>query len=138
MFTIGSKCRYGILAVLTLAEHHGGGLLQIKDIAASRDIPSQYLGQICNLLVKADIIRSVRGKRGGYELARDPSRITVLELVEVLDGEIQLTSRDAQLDDVLRELFASAEQKLRDTFQVSLADLLRSRESKNRILTYEI
>lgn len=138
MLTIGSKSKYGILAVLSLAENHGRGLLQIKDVSSRNNIPTQYLGQIFNLLVKADIITGVRGKNGGYKLSRLPSRITVLEIIELLEGGIEFVEKDGFADDAVNELFHLAEEKLREVFKVSLDDLLSLQQSKKHILMFDI
>ncbi len=137
MLTISSKSRYGLQAVLSLAEHHGQGLLQIKDISRRNNIPPQYLGQIFNQLVKADIIRSVRGKSGGYRLARPPADIRVIEILEVLEGDLDLAG-DGENTDAIHELLHQAQQALRSTFSLSLADLLARQEKKKQVLTFDI
>ena len=76
------------MAVLSLADHYRQGLMQIKEISALNNIPHQYLVQIFNILGKADIIKSVRGKNGGYQLSRPPSDISVLEIIELLYSEL--------------------------------------------------
>ena len=138
MLTISSKSRYGILAALSLAGHYGQGLMQIKDISAQNSIPLQYLAQIFNLLVKADIIQSVRGKNGGYKLSRSPSAITVLEILEVLEGGIELVAKENIADDAIQELLSRAELKLREVFNVSLGDLLARQLEKKHILLFDI
>jgi len=138
MLSINSKSRYGLLATLSLAEHYGQGLLQIKDISNQRNIPLQYLGQIFNLLVKTDIISSVRGKYGGYKLSRSPSVITALEVLEVLEGGIELVEKENVTDDSIQELLYLAESKLREVFNVSLADLLSRQQEKEHILLFDI
>ena len=138
MLSISSKSKYGLIATLTLAEHHGQGLLQIKDIAQQNNIPLQFLGQIFNLLVKADVINSVRGKNGGYKLSRSPSDISVLEILEVLEGEIELVENKSITDDVLQDLLGLAESKLREVFNVSLDELLSRQREKKHILSYDI
>jgi Rrf2 family protein len=138
MLTISSKSKYGILATLSLAKHSGQGLMQIKDISSQNNIPLQYLAQIFSLLVKADIIKSVRGKNGGYKLSRSPSLITVLEILEVLEGGIELVENENVSDDVIHELFYLAESKLREVFNVSLADLLSRQLEKKHILQFDI
>jgi len=138
MLSINSKSRYGLLATLSLAEHYGQGLLQIKDISNQKNIPLQYLGQIFNLLVKADIINSVRGKNGGYKLSRNPSVITVLQIIEVLEGGIELVEKENVTDDAIQELLHLAESKLREVFNVSLADLLSRQQEKEHILLFDI
>ena len=138
MLTLNSKSRYGLLATLALAEHHGRGLMQIKDISRRHAIPVQYLAQIFSLLVKADLIRSVRGKNGGYRLSRNPASITVLEILEVLEGGISLTGPDDPADDAVHDLLVQAEQQLRKVFDISLADLLGRHLEKQHILMFNI
>ena len=138
MLTISSKSRYGILATLSLAGHYERGLMQIKDISGQNSIPLQYLAQIFNLLVKADIIQSVRGKNGGYKLSRSPSAITVLEILEVLEGGIELVAKENIADDAIQELLSRAELKLREVFNVSLGDLLARQLEKKHILLFDI
>ena len=140
MLTIGSKSKYGILAVLSLARNHEQGLLQIKDISSQNTIPNQYLGQIFNLLVKADIITSVRGKNGGYKLSRPPSDISILEIIELLEGGIEFVEKQGTSlsDDAVNELFHRAESQLRKVFNISLEDLLSLQQSKKQILMFDI
>ncbi len=137
MLTISSKSRYGLRAALSLAGHHGQGLLQIREISRRNNIPLQYLGQIFNRLVKADIIRSVRGKSGGYSLSRPPSEISVLEILEVLEGGPDLAG-DEDSNDAIHDLLRQAEQALRRSLDVSLADLLARQEKKNQVLMFDI
>ena len=138
MFSFSRKSRYGLLATLTLAEHYGQGLLQIKDISRQQNIPLQYLGQIFNLLVKADIIKSVRGKNGGYQLSRTPLIITALEILEILEGGIELVEKENITDDAIQELLHLTESKIREVFNVSLADLLTRQQKKEHILLFDI
>ncbi|OGG94735.1 MAG: hypothetical protein A2527_05930 [Candidatus Lambdaproteobacteria bacterium RIFOXYD2_FULL_50_16] len=123
MLSISSKCRYGILAVLALGENHGGGLMQIKDIATAKNVPRQYLEQIFNRLVNAGIVNSVRGKKGGYRLAHSPEKITIFDLVEVLEGGVQLVGIN-EPQDAVSELFGRAQVSLKKTFEITLADLI--------------
>jgi Rrf2 family protein len=138
MLSFSSKSKYGLLATLSLAEHYGQGLLQMKDISRQQNIPLQYLGQIFNLLVKADIIKSVRGKNGGYQLSRTPSLITALEILEILEGGIELVEKENITDDAIQELLHLTESKIREVFNVSLADLLTRQQKKEHILLFDI
>jgi len=138
MLTISSKSRYGIAALLALAEFYNSGLLQIKDIASRCDIPHQYLEQIFNRLGKAGILKSTRGKKGGYELAKPPENITVLEIVNALEGDIEFVPKSDNTNDVIGELFQEAEDKLRKVLSVSLADLVSKQESLQENVIYNI
>lgn len=125
------------MAALSLAEHYGQGLMQIKDISSQNNIPVQYLAQIFSQLVKSEIIKSVRGKNGGYELARPPAKITVFEILELLEGGFELSSENIH-DDTLNVLLSTAAAKLKEVFQITLADLLSQREAQKNIIHFDI
>ena len=138
MLTISSKSRYGIAALLALAEFYNSGLLQIKDIASRCDIPHQYLEQIFNILGKTGMIKSTRGKKGGYELAKPPEQITVLQIVNSLEGDIEFVSKSDSSNDVIVELFKEAENNLKNILSVSLADLVSKQQSLEKNIIYDI
>ena len=138
MLTISNKTRYGITALLALAEFHGSGLLQIKDIASRCDIPHQFLEQIFNRLGKAGIIKSTRGKNGGYELAKPPGLITVLDIVNGLEGDIEFVAKTHETNDVIVELFQEAEKKLEEILSVNLAQLVAKQQTLNQNVIYNI
>ena len=79
-----------VRGVICLAEHHGEGPIRIADICRERDLRKEYLSKIFGSLARADLITPVRGKGGGYMLAREPSEITVLEVIEAVEGPIVL------------------------------------------------
>jgi len=138
MLTISNKSRYGIAALLALAEFYNSGLLQIKDIASRCDIPHQFLEQIFNRLGKAGIIKSTRGKNGGYELARPPGQITILHIVTALEGEIEFLSKTDEKNDAIVELFQEAETNLKQVFSVSLAVLVAKQQTLRKNVIYDI
>ena len=138
MLTISSKSRYGIAALLALAEFYNSGLLQIKDIASRCDIPHQYLEQIFNIIGKTGMIKSTRGKKGGYELAKPPEQITVLQIVNSLEGDIEFVPKSDSSNDVIVELFKEAENNLKNILSVSLADLVSKQQSLQKNIIYDI
>ena len=75
---------------MVLAKHYGNGPTTLKTICAARDLPKQYLVKLFSLLAKADIITAIRGKRGGYVLSRGPDDVTLLEVIEAIEGPIAL------------------------------------------------
>lgn len=86
---LSAKVQYGIVALIELAAIHGqGGVLQVAEIAQRQSIPDRYLEQMLTSLRRAGILRSIRGPRGGYQLARTPAEVTVLEVVAALEGEM--------------------------------------------------
>jgi Rrf2 family protein len=136
--TISNKSRYGIAALLALAEFYNSGLLQIKDIASRCDIPHQFLEQIFNRLVKAEILKSTRGKNGGYQLAQPPEQITVLHIVNALEGNIAFVSKSDEQQDVIVELFHEAEMNLKKILSVSLAVLVAKQQTLRGNVIYDI
>ncbi|MGB3649140.1 MAG: Rrf2 family transcriptional regulator [Desulfobulbales bacterium] len=138
MLTISNKSRYGITALLALAEFYNSGLLPIKDIASRCDIPHQFLEQIFNRLGKAGIIKSTRGKNGGYELAKPPEQISVLHIVNALEGDIEFVSKSEDKNDVIVELFHEAEKKLQNILSISLAALVAKQQTLRKNVIYDI
>ena len=91
MLSITTKSPYAIRAMTELARvggAGGGAPVPIGELARRRDIPVQFLEQLFAVLRRAGVLRSQRGVKGGYAFARDPSDITVLEIVELLDGPL--------------------------------------------------
>jgi Rrf2 family transcriptional regulator, cysteine metabolism repressor len=86
MLSITTKSPYALQALAELGRLGGSGPVPIGELARRREIPVQFLEQLFAVLRRAGILRSQRGVKGGYSFARDPSQITVLELVELLDG----------------------------------------------------
>jgi Rrf2 family protein len=79
---------YGAHAVIELARQYGGGPIQCAEIAARQKIPEAYLDQLLASLRRAGIVRSVRGPHGGHELAHDPHRLTLGDVVTALEGPV--------------------------------------------------
>lgn len=77
---------YALLAVGYLAQHMDEGIILSQDIAKKYNIPLEYLLKILQQLVRANILRSKRGPRGGFNLARTPKKVTLLEVIEAVEG----------------------------------------------------
>lgn len=83
---VSQKLDYACRALLHLAEAHAGGaVLRADDIAAAEKIPVSFLAQILNELKRGDFVTSRRGKTGGWRLQREPSQISLLQVVETLE-----------------------------------------------------
>jgi Rrf2 family protein len=89
---ISTRSRYGLRLMLDLAEHHGEGPIFLKDIARRQDISVKYLSQIIMPLKARGLVNSFRGAHGGYVLPRLPEAITLREIVEALEGELELVA----------------------------------------------
>jgi len=83
---VSKKFRYGLRAMVALAAYYRLGPLSARTIAKVESIPLQYLEQIFNLLKKEGFVKTVRGSKGGYLLSRDPSRIRVSHIMDLLDA----------------------------------------------------
>lgn len=79
---------YALLAVGYIAKHQGDGVVLSQDISKQYDIPLEYLLKILQQLVRANVLRSKRGPRGGFSLAKAPNKITMLEVIEAVDGPL--------------------------------------------------
>ena len=88
MISITTKSPYAIKALAELGRVGGDAPVPIGELARRRDIPMQFLEQLFAVLRRAGLLRSQRGVKGGYSFAREPSSITVLEVVELLDGPV--------------------------------------------------
>ena len=88
MISITSKSPYAVLALAELGRSAGAGPVPIGELARRRGVPVQFLEQLFAVLRRAGILSSQRGVKGGYSFARDPARVSVLEVVELLDGPL--------------------------------------------------
>ena len=85
---VSKRGQYGMRALCHLAETHGSGVVQIREIARKESIPAKFLEGILLELKHAGIVRARRGIDGGYELARDPAEIMLGQVMRVLDGPL--------------------------------------------------
>jgi len=109
-----------VRGVVVLAKYYGEGPTTLKVICAARDLPKQYLVKLFSLLAKANIITAIRGKRGGYILSRDPEDITLLEVIEAIEGPIALNfcqhtpPKCDELDCPMRPLWSELQELIRE------------------------
>ena len=85
---ISAREQYGLRAMVELARHHDQGPLSLSEVAQAQDLSLSYLEQIVMPLRRAGLLRSVRGARGGYLLARSPKGVTVGDVIRALEGSI--------------------------------------------------
>ncbi len=79
---------YGVLGLMNLARRAPGEMAMIEEVSRMEKIPGSFLAKIFQHLVKAGLVRSNRGAHGGFALARNPAQITVLEIIEAIEGKI--------------------------------------------------
>jgi Rrf2 family transcriptional regulator, cysteine metabolism repressor len=143
---LSSRVRYSLLALLELARHHEQeDFLQIDQIAASHQIPERYLAQLLMGLRRCGLVRSQRGAKGGYLLAKSPWQITVGEVLACLEGSKYLkpeaqtgfaTPESAAIDEVWQEATTAALKVLQ---RHTLQDLCDKRdENQQSNITYQI
>lgn len=81
---------YAIRTVLELSHHSSDTLLATKQIAAAQSIPEVYLTKIVQMLVRAGILETIRGAKGGVRLLKDPDHLSFREVIEAVEGPIYL------------------------------------------------
>lgn len=87
---LSTKGRYGVKAMVDLAIHYGNSPVSIKTISERQSISEYYLEQLFSPLRKAELIKSIRGAHGGYVLNREPKDITVADVMNVLEGPVEI------------------------------------------------
>jgi Rrf2 family protein len=110
MLSITTKSPYAVSALIELHQQGGNDPVPIAELARRRGIPVQFLEQLFATLRRAGILRSQRGVKGGYNFARPAAEVTVLEVVELLDGPLGRGAEGVFADAVaaVREVLASS------------------------------
>lgn len=88
---LSTKGRYGVKAMVELAINYGGEPISIKVISEKQNISEYYLEQLFSPLRKAGLVKSIRGAQGGYVLNRAPGEITVADIMNVLEGPVEIS-----------------------------------------------
>jgi Rrf2 family transcriptional regulator, cysteine metabolism repressor len=133
-----AKSEYGLLAVIDLACTYGSGPVSARQIAERRGIPARFLEQLFVSLRRAGIVTAVRGARGGFTLTRPPSEITVLDVVEALEGPLQASVCDQERETscnmsgacAAAAVWTRATRALRDVFVNTTLDSLAGTQEK--------
>lgn len=120
MAILSTKGVYGLAAILQIAKASEVTPISIKEIAERTGISKNYLEQILNTLRNEKLVCSIKGKNGGYHLAKDPSEITFAELFTALEKDLRMTSLEVK-DPNLRTFFERYDEKLRALFNVPLS-----------------
>jgi len=93
---VSLRATYGIMAAVDLAMQTGTAPVQAKSIARRQAIPSRFLEQVLHAMKKAGLVASQRGAQGGYVLSRKPSEVSVVEILEALDGPLLSLSQNGR------------------------------------------
>lgn len=133
-----AKSEYGVLAVVDLAVSASAGPVSAREIAERRAIPPRFLEQLLVSLRRAGIVSAVRGARGGFTLTRPSEEISVLDVVEALEGPLTSNVCDTERGEVCGQagacaaapVWARATAALRDVFQSTSIGELAGQQSK--------
>jgi Rrf2 family transcriptional regulator, iron-sulfur cluster assembly transcription factor len=128
---------YGVLGLMNLARRSPGQMVLLDEVSRTERIPKSFLAKIFQDLVKAGLVRSIRGAHGGFALVKDPAEISVLEVIEAIEGKI-IFQRCRQLKPdcehtegcALCGLFEQAQDGVKDVLvRTTLVDLIRQQET---------
>jgi Rrf2 family protein len=139
---ISAKTEYACIAVLELAARRASGEpVRIRDIAEAHGVPSRFLVQILLQLKSAGLVVSVRGAAGGYQLARDPEEITLLDVMNTVDaqrGQLQTSAtRATPTTRALQRAWKAVAAKERELLaSVTFADLARQLQTAQEEMYY--
>lgn len=134
---LSSRTRYGMRAILELALEYGNAPLQIKTIAQREDISNKYLEQLIAMLKSAGLVRSIRGPRGGYLLAKPPAEIQLKDVFTTLEGPM-ISAECIEhpefcprcMDCVTRDIWQDLQNAINGVLEsVTLADLVEKTKS---------
>lgn len=136
---LSTKGRYGLRAMVDLAERFGEGPVLVRSIAERQDISSKYLHALLASLKSAKLVRSVRGSGGGYALTKTPEDIHLNEILEALEGPFSIV--DCVLDEsvcdrvercAVREVWYDLSHSMEETLSgISLRSLLERQLAKD-------
>ncbi|HMJ32448.1 MAG TPA: Rrf2 family transcriptional regulator [Baekduia sp.] len=130
MLSITTKSPYALKALTELGRQGGDTPVPIGELARQRGIPVQFLEQLFAVLRRAGMLRSQRGVKGGYCFARPAAEITVLEIVELLDGPLGAGSEG---------IFANAADAARDVLsKMTVADIVEQEKKDAGVAMYYI
>lgn len=145
---LSTKGRYGVRALVDIALNSDGGPVLLKDIARRQEISAQYLEHLVAPLIRAGILRSIRGAKGGIALAKPPEEIRLSQVIEVLEGSVApvecvdnaaLCARSAQC--VTRDVWGEIKAAIMGVLEsLTLKDLMDRQRAKvpSKSETYSI
>lgn len=137
---LSCKIEYALLALLELAAHYKeGNLLQLGHIAEMQNIPDRYLEQLLATLRRCGLVRSQRGAKGGYLLAREPWKISLLDVIWCLEGSDSKASKSEKKSTtlectVVKEIWQEVQDRANDVMrEYTLQDLCEKRNSRRQL-----
>ncbi|MHA1293632.1 MAG: RrF2 family transcriptional regulator [Promethearchaeota archaeon] len=137
MKVFSEKINYGLLALFELAKNRHKGFIQIKEIAASQNIPQNYLEQLLIMLKKGDLVESMRGAQGGYRLKKPANEIKIIDLIEVLEGSLTIIDY-SKMSEPFQSFWKNIEEKLKELLSYTLEKLVLMEDQINKRLFFQI
>ncbi len=134
---ISTKGVYGLTAMYELSKHDKETPMQIKEISSNADIPQNYLEQLLSKLRRAELVKSIRGARGGYILAGDAKDILVKDILIALEGDLKVADSKTK-SPALNIFFDEAKENTKKIFDLSLSQLDDYEDKYNEVLHYSI
>lgn len=142
---ISTKGRYGLRAIIDLALNSHGEHVSLVNIAERQDISKNYLEQVFSTLRKAEIVKSVKGAQGGYELAKDPCEITTGEILRALEGNLSVVSLSSENEDnkiekcIEKNVWNRIDQSVNSVIDnTTLEDLINEYKKDSDVIMYYI
>ncbi len=142
---LSTRTRYGIRAILELAANYGQGPLQIKIIARHQEISIKYLEQLMAILKTGGFVRSMRGSKGGYLLAKAPNKIKISEVFIALEGQIVTVDCiqdenycERGIDCTTRQLWFDVQNAIMKVLESSTLQDLIDRAKDKKAMFYQI
>ena len=140
---LSTRTRYGVRALVDLAIHSDGSPVQLREIAEREEISEKYLEHLMSLLKGAGFVRSVRGSKGGYLLAKDAREINLKDVVAVLEGSLAPVEciRDSNVCDrsdscVTRDVWEEVQDVVNEVLEsITLDELRRRKKDKDQSST---
>ena len=134
---ISTKGVYGLTAMYELSKHERETPMQIKEISSNASIPQNYLEQLLSKLRKAELVKSIRGAKGGYILAHNPEDIKIVDILVALEGDLKIVDVKAE-NPILNIFFDDSKQSMKKIFDITLAQLDEYQDKYNEFLHYSI
>ena len=134
---ISTKGVYGLTAMYQLSKHSNETPVQIKQISSNANIPQNYLEQLLSKLRRAELVKSIRGAKGGYILADKPENILVKDILIALEGDLKIID-GATENPILNIFFDEAKKSTKEIFNITLAQLDEYQDKYNEFLHYSI
>jgi len=135
---LSTRSRYGVRLMFELALNYGKGPVLLKNIAKNQEMSEKYLSKLIIPLKVAGFVNSIRGAHGGYILAKEPDRISIKDIVEILEGD--LSPVDCVKNALLckrvsvcpaRDVWCKLENEISKTLEsISLEDVVKNSQTK--------